>query len=196
MFAVSDILVSDSLVDAPFLCNLGACHGACCVQGDAGAPLENDEVAEIERILPRVRRYLRPEALRVIDEEGAFERRKDGGFATACVDGAECVFVRYEGKVAKCAIQRAHQDGRIDFPKPISCHLYPVRIEHFGDLDALNYEEIPLCDSGRARGCRLDVQLVDFLREPLTRKYGAAWYETLRHVCEERRAVRREAELA
>ncbi|HEX7070550.1 MAG TPA: DUF3109 family protein, partial [Rhodothermales bacterium] len=110
--------------------------------------------------------------------------------------GAECVFVTYQGPVATCAIQRAHREGRIDFPKPISCHLYPIRIERFGDFEAINYEEIPLCDSGRAYGCRQDVQLVDFLREPLTRKYGAAWYEALRQACQERRAASRGAEAA
>ena len=196
MFAVDEILVSDHVVDAPFACNPGACLGACCVQGDAGAPLEESELEDIQRILPRVRKYLRPEALEVIESQGPWERRKQGGYATSCVDGAECVFVTYEGNVARCAIQRAYQEGRIDFPKPISCHLYPIRIERYGDFEALNYEEIPLCDSGRSYGRRVGVQLVDMLREPLTRKYGAVWFEALKRTCDERRAARRDAEAA
>lgn len=191
MFVVEDTLISDRLVDAPFACNVGACLGACCVQGDSGAPLEEAEVATIERVLPKVRRYLRPEAIRVIDERGAWEQRKDGSYVTACVDGAECVFVTYEGTVATCAIQRAHREGRVDFAKPISCHLYPIRIERYGEFDVLNYEEIPLCDSGRAYGCRLEVQLADFLEEPLTRKYGKEWYAAFKETCDERRTVLR-----
>lgn len=187
MFAIQEILISDHVVDAPFACNLGACLGGCCVQGDSGAPLEEEEVEIIDQILPRVQKYLRPEALRVIDEQGAWERRKQGGYATSCVDGAECVFVTYEGNVAKCAIERAYREGRIDFPKPISCHLYPIRIERYGDIEALNYEEISLCDPARASGCSMGIQLSDFLREPLTRKYGAEWYEEFRRTCDERR---------
>ena len=192
MFVVEEILVSDQVADAPFACNLGACLGGCCVQGDSGAPLEEEEVEVIEQILPRVRKYLRPEALKVIDTQGSWERTRDGGYATSCVDDAECVFVTYEGNVAKCGIEKAYREGRVDFQKPISCHLYPIRIERYGDVETLNYEQIPLCDSGRAHGCRLDLQLADFLREPLIRKYGETWYEAFRQTCEERRKILRE----
>lgn len=187
MFAVDHILVSDELLDAPFACNLGACLGGCCVQGDAGAPLEPEERAELERVFPKVKKYLRPEALRVIEEEGLWEETQPGRYATTCVGKAECVFVTYEGPIAKCAIQKAYFEGRVDFPKPVSCHLYPIRIQHFGDFDTLNYEQIPLCNPARKQGCRSGMQVVDYLREPLVRKYGKAWYEKFRETVGARR---------
>lgn len=189
MFAVDNILVSDELLDAPFACNLGACLGGCCVQGEAGAPLEPDERAELERVLPRVRKYLRREALDVIEAEGVWEESAPGHYTTTCVGGAECVFVIYEGPVAKCAIQKAYREGRVDFEKPISCHLYPIRVQAFGEFEALNYEQIELCSPGRKYGSRTGTQLVDFLRAPLVRKYGEAWYDRFRAACAERRAL-------
>ncbi len=189
MFVVDDKLVSDAVADAAFACNLGACHGACCVQGDSGAPLEPEERAELERILPRVRKYLRPEALAVIDAQGVWEETDPGEYAIPCIDDAACVFVIYEGPVAKCAIQQAYADGRIDFPKPVSCHLYPIRVEHYGGHEVLNYEQIDICAPGRAFGRRRQIWLEDYLREPLIRKYGAAWYEAFRTACIERRAA-------
>ncbi len=187
MFVVDDILISDALLEAPFACNLGACLGACCVQGDSGAPLEPEERAVLEAALPRVRKYLRPEALAVIEREGVWEEVEPGAYATTCVDGAECVFVTYDGPVAKCALQKAHLAGRLDFPKPLSCHLFPVRVEHVGASEVLNYEQIGLCDPARRHGRRHGIELADLLREPLVRKYGAAWYEAFRQACTERR---------
>lgn len=189
MFAVDNILISDELLDAPFSCNLGACLGACCVQGDAGAPLDPEEREILETLLPVVRDRLRPEALRVIEERGVWEETDPGSFVTTCVDGGECVFVTYEGRIATCAIQSAYLEGLVDFPKPISCHLYPVRVQHFGETEVLNYEQIPLCNPARKYGCRHDIQAVDFLREPLTRKYGAEWYSRFRSAVDERRAA-------
>ncbi|GIV58718.1 MAG: DUF3109 family protein [Bacteroidetes bacterium] len=193
MFAVDNILISDDLLDAPFACNLGACRGGCCVQGASGAPLEPDERNRLEEALPHVRRYLTPEALAVIEREGVWEEVAPGQYATTCVGDAECVFVTYEGPVAKCALQKAYAAGRIDFPKPISCHLFPIRVQVFDDIEVLNYEQVPLCDPARKQGCRLDVQLAAFLREPLTRRYGAAWYERFRQAWDERRQILRPA---
>lgn len=189
MFVVNETLISDALLDAPFTCNLGACLGGCCVHGDAGAPLEPEERERLEAALPRVRKYLRPEALKVIDEQGVWEEDAPGHYATTCVDGAHCVFVTYEGPVAKCALQKAYREGRIDFPKPISCHLYPIRVEHIGGFETLNYEQIDLCAPGRTLGKRNGRQVVDFLQEPLERKYGAAWFAEFRKVWLERRAL-------
>ena len=193
MFAVNEILISDAVLDAPFACHLGRCLGACCVHGDRGAPLEPDERAELERALPVVASALRPEALRVIEKEGVWVEEEPGHYATACVDGRECVFVVYEGEakrpVAKCALQQAYHAGRLDFEKPISCHLFPIRIEEYGGTDVLNYEQIDLCTPAVTRGRRDGVQLYDFLRDPLTRKYGAEWYEAFRAACIERASV-------
>lgn len=193
MFAVNDILISDAVLDAPFACHLGRCLGGCCVHGDRGAPLEPEERAELDRALSVVAKDLRPEALAVIEEQGPWVEEEPGHYATSCVDGRECVFVVYEGDpkrpVAKCALQQAHHAGRLDFEKPISCHLFPIRIEEVGGTEVLNYEQIDLCAPAVIRGRRHDVQLYDFLRAPLTRKYGADWYEAFRTACVERAAL-------
>ena len=191
MFVVGDALISDDLLDAPFACNLGACHGACCVQGESGAPLEPDERAALEAALPRVRKYLRPEALEVIARDGGWEEVEPGEYATTCVGGAECVFVTYEGPVAKCALQKAHLAGRIDCPKPLSCHLFPLRVERVGDFEVLNYERVSICNAARKHGRRHAVQLADGLREPLIRKFGAGWYEAFTEALDQRREVLR-----
>ena len=189
MFVVDNILVSDDIAEAQFSCNLGACHGACCVQGDSGAPLEKRELSEIDRALDVVRERLRPEAADVVSREGGWEKRSDGGYATTCVGDAECVFVRYQGPVAKCLIQEAHARGELDFPKPISCHLYPIRITDLGDFDALNYEQMPMCRPAVRQGKRTGEFLSEMLEWPLTRKYGAEWYKKFKAACEKRRSV-------
>ncbi len=189
MFAIDNILVSDTVLDAPFACHLGRCLGGCCVHGDRGAPLEPDERAELERALPIVAKDLRPEALAAIEEHGVWVEEEPGHYGTACVEGRECVFVVYEGEVAKCTLQQAYHAGRLDFEKPISCHLFPIRIEEYGGTEVLNYEQIDLCAPAVTHGRRHGVQLYDFLRVPLTRKYGAEWYEAFRDTCVERAAV-------
>ena len=194
MFAVDHILVSDDVLDAPFCCNLSACLGGCCVHGESGAPLEPGEREELEKVLPAVRKYLRPEAVKVIEEEGVWEELSGGHYATTCVGGAECVFVTYDGPVAKCAIQRAYDEGDIDFPKPISCHLFPVRVENYGETDVINYEQVGLCSAARKAGRRQGLQLSDFLRAPLIRKYGESWYMKFRDACDARREALRESE--
>ncbi len=189
MFVVGDALISDDVLDAPFACNLGACHGACCVQGDSGAPLEPDERAVLDALVPRVRKYMRPEALKVVKREGVWEEVDPGEYATTCVGNAECVFVTYEGPVAKCAIQKAYQAGRIDFPKPLSCHLFPLRIEQIGEYEVINYKQIAMCDPARAFGRRRGIELIDAVQEALIRKFGASWFDAFREACQERLQV-------
>jgi hypothetical protein len=193
MFAVDDILISDDLLEAPFACDLGRCRGACCVHGDRGAPLEPEERAELDAALPVVWDALRPEARAVIEREGTWVEEAPGEYGTACVDGRECVFVVYEGGgptkgVAKCALQRAYHAGRLAFEKPISCHLFPIRIEEWVGTTVLNYERAELCRPAIGHGSRLGILLPDFLRAPLTRRFGAEWYERFRAACRERAA--------
>ncbi len=189
MFAVGNILISDDVVAAPFACNLAACVGACCVQGDSGAPLEADERRELESVFEVVRPGLRPEALEVIRDRGVWEETSPGYYETTCVGDAECVFVVYDGPVAKCAIQKAHDAGKIEFPKPISCHLYPIRIDYLGDYETLNYEKAPICSSAVTHGSRSGSILPNFLRHPLVRKYGESWYAEFRDACIARREM-------
>lgn len=182
MFAVDHVLVSDDLLTAQFTCNLQVCKGGCCVQGSAGAPLEPEEREILENLVPRVRHLLTPEALEVIDRDGVWEETAPDAFNTTCVDNGQCVFVTYAGKVALCSLQKVYREGKTDWPKPISCHLYPIRVEHYGEYDVLNYEQIDLCHSGRVYGSLCGTSLADYLEEPLTRKYGAEWYASFREI--------------
>ena len=186
MFLVGDVLVSDDVLDAPFACNLSACKGGCCIQGESGAPLELDELSAVEESFPKVEKYLRPEALEVIASEGLWEKEGRNSYGTTCVDDAECVFVTYERDVAKCSFQIAYQKGEIDFPKPISCHLFPVRISHNGEHEVLNYERIEICSPAIKFGRKNDMTLPAFLSEPLVRKYGQEWYNAFLEACAER----------
>ena len=192
MFAVDHVLVSDALLDAPFACNLGACLGGCCVVGDSGAPLDGTELRDVEAALDVVRDRLRPEALAAIDQRGPWEGSARDGYAVTTVNGEECAFVVFDRGVAKCAIQQAHWRGELDFEKPLSCHLYPIRAETYGTgadaVDVLNYERIELCDPARPHGDRTGVQLADFLERPLTRKYGAGSFARFRETLRQRRA--------
>jgi len=189
MFVVDNILVSDDVLDAPFACNVGACHGACCVRGDSGAPLDPEERELLEKALPIVEHRLRPEARKVIREKGVWEELSRGEYATTCVDQSECVFVVYDGPVAKCSLEKAYHEGRSDFRKPISCHLFPIRVQPLGEFDGLNYEKVEICEAAVRRGKRENVQLSDFLEEALTRKYGSKWVDSFKESVRRRRSV-------
>lgn len=189
MFEVENVLVSDEIVETRFACNLAACKGACCVQGASGAPLEPDEREILEEMYPKVKKYLSRKAIATIEKDGVWEEAAKNHFVTTCVDDEECVFVTYDGPVAKCSLQKAYFKKEIDFPKPISCHLFPVRVSNHGGGDVLNYEEISICTPAVANGNRQGVALADFLQDPLTRKYGSAWYATFKELCDERREI-------
>lgn len=193
MFAVDHVLISDEVLDAPFACHLGRCLGGCCVHGDRGAPLLPEERAEVEAVLPIVAHKLRPEARTVIAQDGVWVEEEPGEYGTACVDGRECVFVVYDGPVAKCSIQQAYWDGKTTFEKPISCHLFPIRVERYGEgedaIEVLNYERIKLCRPAIKHGRRTDTQLADFLERPLSRLYGDDWYDRFKTALFERRAA-------
>ena len=189
MFVVDDILVSDEIALEPFCCNLGRCRGACCVQGDSGAPLDESELAQLDDVIPVTRKYMSAEALHLVDADGCWEDRGDGKYATRCLDTGECVFVTYDGDVARCAIQKAHEKGKASFPKPISCHLFPIRVENYGTYEVINYEWAAICDPARIAGRQSNTLMTTFLREPLVRKYGFEWFEKFQDACAERREV-------
>ena len=197
MFAVDHVLVSDALLDAPFCCALSACAGACCVEGDRGAPLAPEERAELERALPIVGPSLPPEAHEVIGREGVWEGNAREGYATTTIGGGACVFVAHRENptggrpIAVCAIQEAHAQGKLEWEKPLSCHLYPIRVEAYGEgesrVEVLNYERIGLCEPAVPHGRGLGLQLADFLAKPLARRYGAAWVEAFMAALQARR---------
>jgi len=184
MFAIGNVIVEDSVAVTRFCCDLARCKGACCtVEGGRGAPLLDQEIKTLKAILPKIRHYLKPEHLRLIDQEGPFEGTP-GDYATTCYNHKACVFVMEEGGIARCAIEHAYMKGEIEWRKPLSCHLFPIRVRHFGG-DILYVEKFSECQPAYSVGIKNGIMLYDFLREPLIRAYGEDWYKEFRRACEE-----------
>jgi hypothetical protein len=180
MMKVGDVLVSDDIREKEFVCNLEKCKGACCVEGDFGAPLEESELAILEEIYPKVKPYLTPAGIKVIEKEGKHTTDDDGDLCTPVIDGRECAYAMYDKKgILKCGIEQAYLDGVISWKKPISCHLYPIRITKKKDFEAVNYHKWHICSPACAFGKELQVPLYKFLKDPLIRKYGEPWYDGL-----------------
>jgi hypothetical protein len=180
MIIIEDTLISDEIYTENFVCDLPVCNGGCCVHGDAGAPLEKTEIPVLKRIYPLVKPYMRDVGIETIEEAGTYVEDIDGEFTTPLVNKQECAYVFFdENNVAKCAIEMAWEEKVIDFKKPISCHLYPIRITKYSNYEAINYHRWPICDCARANGNRLKVRIYEFLKVPLIRKYGEDWYEQL-----------------
>ena len=180
MIEIGQTLVSDDVVSEQFVCDLEKCKGACCVEGDLGAPLTEDELEKIDEVLEVVKPYLSPEAVAVLDKEGGYLLDEDGDLSTTTIDGKECAFAFYDKEgILKCGIEQAHKDGKTDFKKPISCHLYPIRVVKLPEFEALNYDRWSICSPACDLGASLKVPVYKFLKEPLVRKFGAAWYADL-----------------
>lgn len=183
MIIVQDKLVSDEVVSQQFICNLSACKGACCWEGDYGAPLEKAELAILEEIQDKIRPFLSPAGIAALEAAGPyqwFEGMKDHG--TTLIDGGPCAYMTYDALgVAQCGIEMAWKAGEIDFQKPISCHLYPVRVsknEYFNS-EALNYDQWDICSAACQLGEKEQVPVYQFVKNALIRKYGEAFYEEL-----------------
>jgi len=179
MFSLSHTLISDDLKEVLFCCDLPGCKGACCVEGDGGAPLEEEEVSLLEDHIDDIRPYMLPNGIRTIESIGVFDYDAEGHFVTPLVKGRECAFVYFAEGIARCAIEKAFLDKKIPFHKPVSCHLYPVRISKTGDLDAVNYHKWEICRKALAKGHKEHIPLYVFLQEALIRKYGRNWYNRL-----------------
>ncbi len=180
MIEVGKTLVSDDVIEEQFVCDLTKCKGACCVEGDLGAPLNEDELPMIKEVIDLVKPYLTKEAIEVLEKEGGYLLDEDGDYSTTTINGKECVFAFYDNSgVLKCSIEQAHKEGKTDFKKPISCHLYPIRISKLPDFEALNYDRWQICSPACDLGKELKVPVYKFLREALIRKYGESWYGAL-----------------
>ncbi|MGF1565551.1 MAG: DUF3109 family protein [Flavobacteriales bacterium] len=180
MIIIGKTLVSDELFSEQFTCDLAACKGACCVEGSSGAPLEDEELQILEDIYDEVRPYLRPEGIAAIEQQGFFIVDQDGDFTTPLVDDAECAYVVFDDSgTAKCGIEQAYRDGKVNWAKPISCHLYPIRIKELKDFDALNYHKWHICEPACACGARFKMPVFRFCKSSLIRKYGEAYYNEL-----------------
>ena len=179
MIQVENTIISLDIFEKHFVCDLHACKGACCVEGDAGAPLLEEEEKILEKILEKIKPYMAAKGLETIEKNGVSVVDTDGDLTTTLVNNKECSFVFFENGITKCSIEKAYNDGVVDFKKPISCHLFPVRIKQHRDFDALNYEKIKVCEPACECGSKLKIPLYAFLKEPLTRKYGKEWYAEL-----------------
>lgn len=181
MIIIDDILISDELIQEEFICNLKKCKGGCCVDGDAGAPLEKSELKQIKQAYKVIEHELSAEALAEIKKEGIYTTDADFGYVTPAINGGICVYgYTDEQGIVKCLFEKAYYEGRTDFQKPISCHLYPIRVTKNHKFIALNYEPrevlcAPACKLGKKEG----VKVYEFLKEPLIRKYGEAFYTAL-----------------
>jgi hypothetical protein len=180
MLEIQSTLVHEDILSENFVCNLNRCKGACCVEGDSGAPLEKPELAILEEIYPLIKSYMTQKGIDAIEESGTWVKDFEGDYTTPCVDGnKECAYVTYENGISKCAIEKAYEDGIIHWKKPISCHLYPIRITSYPEFDTLHYDRWNICSPACSFGNELKVPVYKFLKDPLIRKYGADWYSDL-----------------
>ncbi len=187
---IDNVLVSSDIFTERFCCDLDACKGECCVEGDAGAPVTMDEVAGIEDALETVWPSLTASAQAVIDRQGVAYTDEEGDLVTSIVGGKDCVFTCHEGGCCFCALEKAYREGRIRFCKPISCALYPIREMTMGNgTVGLNYHRWDVCRAAVAKGRELDIPVYKFLKEPLTRRFGAEWYAMVEDAAAELRRM-------
>lgn len=173
MIQIGDTLVSLDLIEAYFLCDLAQCKGVCCVEGDSGAPLDKSEIAQLEKALPIIWDDLSPEAQAIINKQGVAYIDCEGDIVTSIVNGKDCVFTCYDSDgTCKCAIEKAYRAGKLSFYKPVSCHLYPVRVAQYKDFRAVNYDRWKICKAAELLGRKEALPLYKFLKEPLIRKFG------------------------
>lgn len=186
MLQIQDTLVSLDLVERFFCCDLEACKGQCCLDGDAGAPLAEGEADELRRLLPEIWDDLLPAARREIDENGVSYIDQEGDEVTTLVEGCNCVFATIGNDGTwLCAIEKAYREGRVDFYKPVSCHLYPVRLKQYDSFTAVNYHRWKICKGAEILGRSRGIRVYQFLEGPLRRRFGDEWYDELRTTCEE-----------
>ena len=192
MFQLEKTIISEELLDNDFVCNLNACKGACCVEGDAGAPLESDEVEILKTIYSSVKPFLRPEGIKAIEEQGTSITSAFGELETPLVEGRECAYTIFDDRgMAKCGIEEAYNQGAVSWKKPISCHLYPVRVKTYSEFTAINYDKWDICSDACTLGKSLKVPVYKFVKDALIRKFGEEWYLQLEVAVNYREATKK-----
>lgn len=180
MVQIDDTIVSLDLIEQFFCCDLAQCKGACCIEGESGAPLEKDEINKLQNVLPAIWDDLSAEAQAIINRQSASYIDSDSDVVTSIVNGKDCVFTCYDaGGCCRCAIEKAYNEGHIEFFKPISCRLYPVRVKRYKDYYAVNYNRWDVCRAAEKEGEKKHIRLYQFLREPLIHRFGNEWYQAL-----------------
>lgn len=180
MIIIDDKYISDEIVEEQFVCNLSACKGACCVAGDCGAPLTKTEIKTLKKIYPTIKPYLRPEGIAEVEKTGFYYIDDEYGYVTPIVNKGICAYATIdENGLTSCGIEKAYNDKKVDFKKPISCHLYPIRITKYDNWEAVNYDRWDVCKAACKNGKALKVPVYRFLREALVRHYGQPFYDVL-----------------
>ncbi|MEY2950868.1 MAG: hypothetical protein RLZZ248_2069 [Bacteroidota bacterium] len=182
MFEIEQVLVSDAIFEEKFHCNLNACKGACCIEGDYGAPLETSELHLLEELYPLIEPYLSSEGKKAIGEHGLFTfYKEDKSYGTPLIEGGACAYVTFKDGIAQCGIEKAYLDKKINFKKPISCHLYPIRITHLkkSGKEAINYDEWSICKDACSLGKEMKLPVYQFLKEAIIRKFGQSFFRAL-----------------
>ncbi|WP_459187855.1 DUF3109 family protein [Parabacteroides sp. APC149_11_2_Y6] len=183
MIQIDDTLVSLDVLESKFICDLSHCKGICCVEGDSGAPLLEEEVAELEKALPVIWDDLSPEAQDIIDKQGVSYIDVEGDLVTSIVNNKDCVFTCYDADgTCKCAVEKAYRAGKLSFYKPVSCHLYPIRVTEYDTFSAVNYHRWEICKAAEVLGKKVGMPVYKYLKEPLIRRFGADWYDSLEEV--------------
>lgn len=186
MIIVGDAIISEELLNVCFVCDFSKCLGHCCVVGDAGAPLTKEETVILPSIYQSIKSYLSYKSLQSIAKQGVYVKDFEGELTTPLMDNKHCVYAYFDDKkIARCAIEKAYLDGVINYQKPLSCHLYPVRITKNNPYDAVNYHRWHICEPARKYGENLNVPLFEFAKDALTRKYGNRWYEEFVNIAKE-----------
>lgn len=185
MFQVGDTILSEKIATERFLCDITRCKGACCVVGESGAPVDEDEIPFLEQAYRQLKKRMKPGAVECVEGEGLVLGNSENGYEINCVESGECVFATVNSNgVATCTIQDAFQRGEFSWEKPISCHLYPIRLNHIAGVEYANFEYIPdLCSTGCDRGEETGTYLSEFLETAFLRRYGRKWVEEFKIAC-------------
>ena len=185
MIEIENTIISLDVVTKRFACDLSKCKGACCIEGDGGAPMEDAEIDKIVEFLPIIMSYLNDMSRQTIAKNGFYSIDDDGDKLTMLNPGLECSFSIVENGIMFCGIEKAYNEGKISFRKPLSCYLYPIRLTKYTAFEAVNYHKWNICQCAREKGRKENIRVYEFLKVPLIEKYGKAWYETLEMVVRE-----------
>jgi len=183
MFRIDNTLVSEEIIENNFQCNISACKGACCIEGEAGATLEAKEAEMIKNNYNKISSYLSDAANKIIKSKGPFLKLSDGSIEAPLLNDKACVYVHYQSNgTLSCGIEKAYNDKKINFNKPISCHLYPIRIKEYSEFTAVNYHDWSICSDACSLGAELKKPVFEFVKEALIRKFGNEWYNSLEKI--------------
>ena len=180
MLAIDDVLISDDILNQYFACDISSCCGKCCIEGDAGAPLEEEEISILEDYFDEIKPFMSEKGRDMVMQSGVFDYDMDGKLVTPLVNDSECAFVYFENNVAKCSIEAAFDAKKIDFQKPISCHLYPIRVKKCGFCELLTYHQWEICEKAKKHGKNMNISLLNHLKLPLTRRYGSDFFNKIK----------------